>query len=135
MPHSDKEAAQQLIDLATGSDVFAQMTPDLIAKDLQLLQGDELHKRMRKFMIGQGIATPTEEEIEELGLNQEQAPDPQQQAITENIQIQTEKLISEIEEKKTLKQCKSSWTRNRQPLRHTKSLFLPWWLNRKPVYL
>lgn len=94
-----QEAAQQLIDLATGSDVFAQMTPDLIAKDLQLLQGDELHKRMRKFMIGQGIATPTEEEVEELGLNQEQAPDPQQQAITENIQIQTEKLISEIEEK------------------------------------
>ena len=92
-----QEAAQQLIELATGSPVFAELTPDLIAKDLQLVGGDELHNRMRKRMIQQGIATPTEEEIEEMGLNQEQQPDPQQQAITENIQLQTEKLISDIE--------------------------------------
>ena len=38
-----------------------------------------------------------EDEVEELGLNQPQEPDPQQVAVTENIQIQTEKLISDIE--------------------------------------
>jgi hypothetical protein len=50
-------------------------------------------------MIKQGIVEPSEEEIKELGLDQPQAPDPQQQAITENIQIQSEKLISDIKNK------------------------------------
>lgn len=92
-----QEAASQLIELATSSPVFAELTPDLIAKDLGLLQGDELHKRMRKLMIQKGVATPTEDEIKELGLDQEQKPDPQQQAITDNINLQTEKLMSDIE--------------------------------------
>ena len=70
---------------------------DLVAKDLPILESKELTKRVRKQMIAQGIIEPTEQEIEDLGLDQEQAPDPQQQAITENIQIQTEKLISDIE--------------------------------------
>ncbi len=48
-------------------------------------------------MIGQGIVEPTEEEIKELGLDQPQQGDPQQEAITTNIEMQTEKLISDIE--------------------------------------
>ena len=56
-------------------------------------------------MIGQGIVEPTEDEIKELGLDQPQTPDPQQEAITTNIEMQTEKLISDIESQdaKTLK--------------------------------
>lgn len=94
-----QESAQQILDLIATSPMFEQLAMDLVAKDLPILESKELTKRVRKVMIKQGLVEPTEEEIKELGLDQPQAPDPQQQAITENIRIQTEKLISEIENK------------------------------------
>ena len=94
-----QESAQQLIDLTTGSPQFEAMAMDLIAKDLPILESKELAKRVRKQMIQNGIVEPTEEEKEELGLNQPQQPDPQQTAITDNIAMQTEDLISKIEER------------------------------------
>lgn len=92
-----QESAQQIIELITTSPEFAALGMDLVAKDLPILESKELTKRVRKQMILNGTIEPTEEEVEELGLNQPQQPDPQQTAITENIQIQTEKLISDIE--------------------------------------
>jgi hypothetical protein len=92
-----QESAQQIIELIGTSPTFEALAMDLVAKDLPILESKELTKRVRKQMIGQGIVEPTDEEIEELGLDQPQEPDPQQTAITENIQIQTEKLISDIE--------------------------------------
>jgi len=50
-------------------------------------------------MIKNGTIEPTEQEIKDYGLDQQQAPDPQQEAITTNIAMQTEKLMAEIEEK------------------------------------
>lgn len=92
-----QESAQQIIELMTQSPQFASLALDLVAKDLPILESQELTKRVRKQMIQQGIVDPTDEEIEALGLNQPQAPDPQQEAITTNIEMQTEKLISDIE--------------------------------------
>jgi len=94
-----QESAQQVIELIDKSPQFEAQAMDLIAKDLPILESKELHKRVRAFMIANGTpgVTPTEDEIKELGLDQPQEPDPQQTAITENIQIQTEKLISDIE--------------------------------------
>lgn len=92
-----QESAQQIIELMGASPVFEQVAIDLVAKDLPILESKELTKRVRKLMIGQGIIEPTEDEVKELGLDQPQQPDPQQLAVTENIQIQTEKLISDIE--------------------------------------
>lgn len=94
-----QESAQQIIDLIATSPMFESLAMDLVAKDLPILEAKELTKRVRKVMIQQGVVEPSEDEIKEYGLDQPQAPDPQQQAITENIQIQTEKLISEIENK------------------------------------
>jgi len=91
------EAAQQLIELASASPVFEQLTPDLIAKNLNIVEGDEFVKRLRKYAIEQGIADPTEEEIEEMGLNVETPPDPTQIALTDNVVMQTEKIKSDIE--------------------------------------
>ena len=91
------EAAQQLIELSAASPVFADLTPDLIAKNLDLVDSEEFVKRLRKFAIQQGIAEPTEEEIEELGLNQPQAPDPTQTALTDNVNMQTAKIQADIE--------------------------------------
>jgi len=94
-----QESAQQLIELATGSAVFEELSIDLIAKNLNLVEGEELTKRLRKRMIQQGIAEPTDEEIEELGLNEPQQPDPNQLALLENVQMQTQDMISKIEER------------------------------------
>jgi len=91
------ESAQQLIELAAASPVFEQLTPDLIAKNLDIVDGEEFEKRLRKYAVLQGIADPTDEEKEEMGLNQPQAPDPTQTALTDNVNMQTEKLISDIE--------------------------------------
>lgn len=63
------EAADRLIRMSEDpNSPYAKLTPDLIAKFLDL-PGDaseELHKRLRGIMIQQGVATPTEEEAQEL---------------------------------------------------------------------
>jgi len=92
-----EESAAQLIDLAASSPVFAELTLDIIAKNLNVLENDEITKRLRKRMIGQGTVDPTEDEIKEFGLDQEQPVDPQQQAITDNINMETEKSMIDIE--------------------------------------
>ena len=92
-----QESAAQLIELSRDNPVFQQLGTDLLAKNLNILEGEELTKRVRKLMIGQGIVEPNEEEIEELGLNQPQQTDPQQTAITDNINMETEKSMSVID--------------------------------------
>ena len=63
------EAADRLIKLSENPDSpYARLTPDLIVKFLDL-PGDaseELHTRLRGFMIQEGIVQPTEEEAKEL---------------------------------------------------------------------
>jgi len=92
-----QESSQQLIDLMTGSPVFEQLAIDLVAKNLNILDGEELAKRARKMMINNGVADPTDEEIEEMGLNVEAPEDPNQVALKDNVLMQTEKLKSDIE--------------------------------------
>ena len=92
-----QESAQQILDLIATSPMFESLAMDLVAKDLPILETKELTKRVRKQMISQGIITPTKDEIKELGLDQPQAPDPQQEAINTNIEMQTAELQSKIE--------------------------------------
>ena len=92
-----QESADQLIQLATGSDVFAALASDLIAKNINILESEELVERVRAQMIKQGLVQPTEEEIERLGLNQEQPPSEEQVALIENIRMQTAKMMADIE--------------------------------------
>ena len=92
-----QESSQQILDLIARSPMFENLAMDLVAKDLPILETKELTKRVRKVMIQNGTIEPTDEEVEELGLNQEQAPDPQATAVTDNINMQSEKLKSDIE--------------------------------------
>jgi len=92
-----QEATQQLIELAGNSPLFAELTPDLIAKGLNLVNGEEFEKRVRGVMIKNGTVEPTEEEAEEMGLNQEQPVDPNEQALLDNVLMETEKTKSDIE--------------------------------------
>ena len=92
-----QESAQQILELIATSPMFEQLAMDLVAKDLPILESKELTKRVRKQMIMQGVVIPTQDEIEEYGLDQPQEPDPAQQALEDNVRMQTEKLMSDIE--------------------------------------
>jgi hypothetical protein len=92
-----QESAQQLIDLTANSPVFAEIATDLIAKNLDVLESEELTKRVRQRMIQQGVVTPTDDEREELGLDQPQPPSESEQALLDNVLMQNEKLMAEIE--------------------------------------
>ena len=92
-----QESAQQILDLIATSPMFENLAMDLVAKDLPILESKELTKRVRKIQIQQGIIDPTDEERKELGLDQPQQPDPQQLAVTTNIEMQTAEIQSKIE--------------------------------------
>ena len=91
------ETVQQLTDLSAANPMFANISADLIAKNMNITEADELTKRIRKILIPQGIAEPTEEEIKEMGLDQPQQPDPNQQALIDNVEMQTEQMKADIE--------------------------------------
>ncbi len=93
-----QESAQQLIDLTASNPAFAAIATDLIAKNLDILEADELTKRVRMQMIQQGLIEPTEEETEEMGLNKPKEPTESEKALLENVQMQTEKMMAEIVE-------------------------------------
>lgn len=92
-----EESAQQLIELVSASPRFEALAMDMIAKNLNILESEELTKRLRKQMINEGAIQPTEEEIEELGLNQPQPPSEEQEALLENIRFQTVRMMADTE--------------------------------------
>lgn len=61
-----EKAATVLQELAIANPTFATVTPDLIAKSLDTPLADQLHERIRKQMISQGLVEPTDEEAEEM---------------------------------------------------------------------
>lgn len=91
-----QESVDQLIRLAEASPVFQELTPDLIAKNLNLVDGDEFVSRVRRFMIDRNIAEPTEDEIKKMGLDQPPPPDPEQEALRTNVEMQTAEMQANI---------------------------------------
>lgn len=91
------ESAEQLIQLAGSSPQIQALAMDLIVSNLDINNSEELTKRVRLAMIKQGAVQPTEDEAEELGLNQPQQPDPMQQALAENVQMDTQEKMAKIE--------------------------------------
>lgn len=92
-----EESLEQLINLISADDTFRAISTDLVAKNSSILESDELFKRARRLMIKQGIIEPTKEEVKELGLDQQQPPDPQTQALTDNITMDSTLKQSQIE--------------------------------------
>lgn len=95
-----EETVEQLVLLAGQSPVIQELALDLIVKNMDLNGGDEIERRIRKRMITQKIIEPTDEEREELGLDQPPAPDPMNEELIRNLAAQTEKL--QIEGQKTI---------------------------------
>ncbi len=101
-----EETVEQLVTLAGQSPVIQELALDLIVKNMDLNVGDEIERLIRKRMITEKIIEPTDEEREELGLDQPPAPDPMNEELirnlaaqTEKLQIDGEKVISEVENK------------------------------------
>lgn len=70
------EFVDMWMNMAQSTPELAQMTLDLWARSLDMPHADEIHKRVRKMLISQGIVEPeSEEEMPQ--------PDPQQQAAQE----------------------------------------------------
>lgn len=65
-----QQGADQLTKLAAENPAFAQDTPDLIAKNLDIPGSKELSKRLRRRGILNGTIEPTEEEREEFNLDE-----------------------------------------------------------------
>ena len=94
-----QETAEQLTQLASNSEIIQKVGLDIILDNLNLNKGEELKKRVRRIMIQEGLIEPTEDEVKEYGLDQQPPRDPMQDALMENVQIQTEKLIADIRNK------------------------------------
>lgn len=96
-----RESAEQLMQLAANSPEFARISMDLIARSIDMIDGNVLHKRIRRLMLTDGLLSAseaTDEEREELGLDNQQT-NPQQQAMLDNILLQNTKLQADIENK------------------------------------
>jgi hypothetical protein len=85
-----QESADQLIKLAGGAPIIQELAIDLIVKNLDINDGDEIVARLRKGLIEAKRVEPTEEEAQEMGLNQAPPPDPMNEALIANLQSQTE---------------------------------------------
>jgi len=94
-----EETARQLTDLAAVSPMFEQLSTDLIAKNLNIGESEEITKRIRKQMIIQGLVEPTEDEAKEMGLDQPQQPSADEQALVDNVEMQTAEMQANIEKK------------------------------------
>ncbi len=92
-----EKTADQLFELIRVAPALQPIALDLIVKNLDILESEEMNQRVRLGMIKQGTIEPTEEEVKDLGLDQPQQPDPTQVAITENIQMQTQEKMAKIQ--------------------------------------
>lgn len=84
-----QETVEQLNEFTANDPDMKLLAGDILFKNMDLNDGDELTKRFRKRQIDQGIVEPTDEEKEELGLNEQPAPDPMQDALIRNVEQQS----------------------------------------------
>lgn len=124
-----EETVNQLTSLAANSEVMQELALDLIIKNMDLNNGDEIEARVRKRMIQQGAIEPTEDEKKKLGLDEPKEPAPMDAALvdnlkkqSENVEMQTQKLMADIENKEADTQKKIMETQN-QAVESIKTLY------------
>jgi hypothetical protein len=90
------EALNFLSELSKSSPLFAQIAPDLLAKNVDFPFSEELSDRARKVMLSQGVVEPTQEELQEAQQAQQQKQ-PEQPSVKEQMEFQAAQL--ELESK------------------------------------
>jgi len=81
-----QEALATMIDAADAIPMIAQIAPDLLAKNIDLPDADELTRRLRIPLIQQGIIKPTDEEAKNMPPPK---PNPQEQLMQAQLQRET----------------------------------------------
>lgn len=100
-----QEVVDWMIQMAQASPEWGRMAYDIIAKNLDLPESDELYKRFRRAMIQQGLVEPNPEDEDEMRIAQ---GDPKQKAMQEQLQqldlstraAELQKKLAEISETK-----------------------------------
>lgn len=93
------EALNFLNSLSESSPMFAQVAPDLLAKNVDFEFSDELESRVRNIMLQQGLIEPNEKEkqrIEEQGQGQ---PSPIELMTMESAKLDLEIKAAEVDRK------------------------------------
>lgn len=91
------EAVNALTELGINNPQFAALSADLIAKNLQFSESEELTKRLRKVGASQGFIDLTEDEIKEQQ-EKDAANAPQDQGPSPIEQMQMQQLKGQLEE-------------------------------------
>lgn len=84
-----QETLETMIEAAGVLPALAALAPDLIAKNIDVRDADEMTRRLRISLIQQGIVQPTPEEAKQLPPPPQ--PDPMQQLQTQRLQALTQK--------------------------------------------
>ena len=84
-----QEAIDKLMEATATLPILQELGADVIVKNLDIEDADELTKRIRRKYITAGIIDPTPEEAEELP--PPPPPDPVQTAMVERLQAQTQR--------------------------------------------
>jgi hypothetical protein len=90
------EMLNTLVSLGSNDPQFAQVSGDLLAKNLDFPFAEDLSDRLRKPMIANGIIEPNEDEIKKMQENAPQ-PDPTELLNKEIIKMQAEKIAVEVD--------------------------------------
>lgn len=95
------EALNFLNSLSQSSPLFAELAPDLLAKNVDFEFSKELEDRVRKIMLQRGIVDPNEKETQRLQLEQQQQanqpPDPIAQMQIESLKLDLEAKAAEVD--------------------------------------
>lgn len=84
-----RNALDTLLALSEKVPIFAELAPDLIAKNLDVQGADELEQRVRKKLVMAGIIEPTKEEAAKIP--PPPPPDPIVEATVQSLQAKAEK--------------------------------------------
>lgn len=91
------ETLNILVKLAESNPEFAAVSSDLIAKNVDFDQSEELSKRIRKQMLAQGLVDPTQEEIEEIQNQPPQEPSAVEKINFEMLKLQLEQQAAMVD--------------------------------------
>jgi hypothetical protein len=92
------KTVEQLTGLIEKAPQYMDLLADLVVKNMDLTEGKEATKRIRKQQITSGVVEPTEEEKKEYGLDQPPPPDPMQEELIANLRSQTEENQMKVED-------------------------------------
>ncbi|TQV80325.1 portal protein [Denitrobaculum tricleocarpae] len=103
-----QESADTMIELMKSNPEIANQISDLFIKNLDLPEGDEMVKRIRKTMIAQGLIEPDPEQGEEMP--PEPGPDP------DMIEAEAKVMETEAKAEKTLAEAEGQQIQNEQAM-------------------